>query len=135
MGELGALFNPGMRHELEERQAKAARREEEGNARDGDLRIDLESGVAVINVVGTDSDEAGTDTTPGAEVSEPAAGADASAAKDTAAGHPVDNDTAGERSTDDHTTAEAAASTGAESRPTAPAVKPRGKRGLSHSAR
>ena len=52
MGELGALFNPGMRHELEERQAKAARREEEGNARDGDLRIDLESGVAVINVAG-----------------------------------------------------------------------------------
>ncbi len=49
MGELGALFNPGMRHELEERQAKAARREEEGNAKDGDLRIDLESGVAVIN--------------------------------------------------------------------------------------
>ncbi len=50
MGELGALFNPGMRHELEERRSKAARREEEGNARDGDLRIDLESGVAVINV-------------------------------------------------------------------------------------
>ena len=52
MGELGALFNPGMRHELEERQAKAARREEEGNAKDGDLRIDLESGVAVINAPG-----------------------------------------------------------------------------------
>ena len=50
MGELGALFNPGMRHELEERRSKAARREEEGNARDGDLRIDLDSGVAVINV-------------------------------------------------------------------------------------
>src|SRR6478752_9226231 len=58
MGELGALFNPGMRHELEERQAKAARREEEGNARDGDLRIDLESGVAVINVAGTGDDQA-----------------------------------------------------------------------------
>ncbi len=54
MGELGALFNPGMRHELEERQAKAARREEEGNAKDGDLRIDLESGVAVINAPGED---------------------------------------------------------------------------------
>lgn len=52
MGELGALFNPGMRHELEERQAKAARREEEGNANDGDLRIDLESGVAVIKSEG-----------------------------------------------------------------------------------
>src|SRR6478752_352985 len=61
MGELGALFNPGMRHELEERQAKAARREEEGNARDGDLRIDLESGVAVINVAGTGDDQAAED--------------------------------------------------------------------------
>ena len=50
LGELGALFNPGMRHEIEERQAKANRREEEGNARDGDLRIDLASGVAVINM-------------------------------------------------------------------------------------
>ena len=58
MGELGALFNPGMRHELEERQAKAARREEEGNARDGDLRIDLESGVAVINIPGDEDDRA-----------------------------------------------------------------------------
>ena len=52
MGELGALFNPGMRHEIEERESKANRREEEGNARDGDLRIDLLSGVAVINVPG-----------------------------------------------------------------------------------
>lgn len=50
MGELGALFNPGMRHEIEERQAKASRREEEGHGRDGDLRIDLLSGVAVISV-------------------------------------------------------------------------------------
>lgn len=50
MGELGALFNPGMRHEIAERQAKAIRREEEGNARDGDLRIDLASGVAVISL-------------------------------------------------------------------------------------
>ena len=56
MGELGALFNPGMRHELEERRSKAMRREEEGNARDGDLRIDLESGVAVINVPAADTD-------------------------------------------------------------------------------
>jgi hypothetical protein len=56
MGELGALFNPGMRHELEERRSKAMRREEEGNARDGDLRIDLESGVAVI-AVDRDEDE------------------------------------------------------------------------------
>lgn len=48
MGELGALFNPGMRHEIAERKAKAARREEEGSADPGDLRIDLLSGVAVI---------------------------------------------------------------------------------------
>jgi len=58
MGELGALFNPGMRHELEERRSKAMRREEEGNARDGDLRIDLESGVAVINVPAADGEPA-----------------------------------------------------------------------------
>jgi len=50
MGELGALFNPGMRHEIEERESKQNRREEEGNARDGDLRIDLSSGIAVINL-------------------------------------------------------------------------------------
>src|SRR6478609_10995349 len=62
MGELGALFNPGMRHELEERRSKAARREEEGNARDGDVRIDLDSGVAVINVPGA---ETGADASPG----------------------------------------------------------------------
>jgi hypothetical protein len=48
LGELGALFNPGMRHELEERRAKALIREEEGFGRKGDLRIDLESGVVVI---------------------------------------------------------------------------------------
>ena len=39
-----------MRHEIEERESKANRREEEGNARDGDLRIDLASGVAVIGI-------------------------------------------------------------------------------------
>ncbi|GAA2000653.1 DUF6191 domain-containing protein [Nakamurella flavida] len=50
MGELGALFNPGMRHELAERKAKALRREEEGNAGDGELRIDLETGVATIKI-------------------------------------------------------------------------------------
>jgi hypothetical protein len=37
-----------MRHELEERRSKALIREEEGNARKGNLRIDLDSGVAVI---------------------------------------------------------------------------------------
>ena len=62
MGELGAMFNPGMRHELEERQSKASRREEEGNARDGDdLRIDLASGVAVIGGSGATADDADAD--------------------------------------------------------------------------
>ncbi|WP_420121403.1 DUF6191 domain-containing protein [Nakamurella sp.] len=61
MGELGALFNPGMRHELEERRARAARREEEGNARDGDLRIDLDSGVAVINAPGDEDADGRSD--------------------------------------------------------------------------
>lgn len=48
MGPLGEIFNPGMRHEIEEKRSKALRREEEGNARDGDLRIDLESGFVRI---------------------------------------------------------------------------------------
>ena len=39
-----------MRHELEERRSKALIREEEGNARKGNLHIDLDSGVAVIAV-------------------------------------------------------------------------------------
>ena len=91
LGELGALFNPGMRHEIEERESKANRREEEGNARDGDLRIDLASGVAVINIPSrpasdapsttsdatpesSDSDAAGTGTADGVAASdEPAA--------------------------------------------------------------
>ncbi len=73
MGELGALFNPGMRHELEERRARAARREEEGNARDGDLRIDLESGVAVINAPEDDDEAGGKDNSgSGSEVGDPA---------------------------------------------------------------
>ncbi len=65
MGELGALFNPGMRHEIEERQSKAMRREEEGSARKGNLRIDLDSGVAIISVGGaapTDADHADQDS-------------------------------------------------------------------------
>ena len=66
MGELGALFNPGMRHELEERRSKAMRREEEGNARDGDLHIDLESGVAVIS-----SHSSETTSPPPSAVAEP----------------------------------------------------------------
>lgn len=56
MGELGALFNPGMRHEQEERRAKALIREEEGDSREVDPRIDLESGVAVIATGDEDPD-------------------------------------------------------------------------------
>jgi len=48
VGPLGEIFNPGMRHEIEERRSKALRREEDGNARDADLRIDLESGFVNI---------------------------------------------------------------------------------------
>jgi hypothetical protein len=49
VGPLGEIFNPGMRHEIEERRSKALRREEDGNARDADLRIDLDSGF--VNIV------------------------------------------------------------------------------------
>lgn len=48
MGPLGEIFNPGMRHEIEERRSKALRREEEGHGRKGDLRIDLDSGYVTI---------------------------------------------------------------------------------------
>lgn len=48
MGELGVLFNPGMRHEQEEKLAKQMLREDEGTGRKGRLGIDLESGVVVI---------------------------------------------------------------------------------------
>ncbi len=48
LGEFGALFNPGMRHELEERRAKQMLREEEGTGRKGRMGIDLDSGVALI---------------------------------------------------------------------------------------
>ena len=37
-----------MRHEIEERQSRSLRREEEGHGRKGDLRIDLESGFVTI---------------------------------------------------------------------------------------
>jgi len=83
MGELGALFNPGMRHEIAERKAKAARREEEGNADPGNLRIDLLSGVAVITMSPKNRDaeentvaentEQGAQTAGGPEGVEPAA--------------------------------------------------------------
>lgn len=48
MGELGVLFNPGMRHEQEERLAKQMLREDDGTGRKGRRRIDLDSGVVVI---------------------------------------------------------------------------------------
>lgn len=48
LGELGALFNPGMRHEEEEKLSKEMLREEEGTGRKGRLGVDLESGVVVI---------------------------------------------------------------------------------------
>ena len=111
MGELGALFNPGMRHELEERRAKAARREEEGNARDGDLRIDLESGVAVINIADEDDDTVEASSSKSADDSEQGANSDP--------------DSVGARSAVDP-----------ESNPAPPApLRPRGKRGMSTSAR
>src|SRR5690349_13401131 len=113
MGELGALFNPGMRHELEERQAKAARREEEGNARDGDLRIDLESGVAVINVAGTDED---ADQSPAANTDRPDSGPEASDG-------PVATDRA-----DVEPATEAA-------KPDPAVLRPRGKRGMTTANR
>lgn len=57
MGELGVLFNPGMRHEQEEKLAKQMLREDEGTGRKGRRGIDLESGVVVI----------GADDAPSAE--------------------------------------------------------------------
>lgn len=69
LGEIGALFNPGMRHEIEERRRKQSHREEAGNADPGKLGIDLLSGTAVINMgsrrdqdADQRSDAAGADT-------------------------------------------------------------------------
>ena len=121
MGELGALFNPGMRHELEERRAKAARREEEGNARDGDLRIDLESGVAVINIPGADQEQ------PDDQDADSASAGSGSTGPET----PADADATA--SNGDGSAAESEESTEAAGRP-APALRPRGKRGMSTSA-
>src|ERR1700712_267693 len=142
MGELGALFNPGMRHELAERQAKAARREEEGNARDGDLRIDLESGVAVINVVDPDAEEAAAESSgAGRTKSMPAEDATAdgeSTSAATADGESTSAATADpEAASADRPTAQGADAEHQETTPPpAPtAAKPRGKRGLSHAAR
>ena len=53
VGPLGEIFNPGMRHEIEERRSKELRREEEGNATGGEKRIDLESGFVHIIAEGS----------------------------------------------------------------------------------
>lgn len=53
LGELGVLFNPGMRHEMEEKLAKQMIREDEGTGRKGRRGIDLESGVVVIGSDGS----------------------------------------------------------------------------------
>jgi hypothetical protein len=140
MGELGALFNPGMRHELEERRSKAMRREEEGNARDGDLRIDLESGIAVINAPAANG---------GTAEQSPAAAEQTGDAEQDAPGEQGaadEQDTAGEQ--------DAVSESGAADRDEAPAQdrpdqadgadpavappaqpRPRGKRGLAASSR
>ena len=140
MGELGALFNPGMRHELEERRAKAARREEEGNARDGDLRIDLESGVAVINAQGDDDPAGAADrsttgsaTSDGAESGPggpgsavPGASASAGAGSGAAASMPDGSDPSGSD----------AARAADEAPATEPApLRPRGKRATTAARR
>ena len=132
MGELGALFNPGMRHELEERRSKAMRREEEGNARDGDLRIDLESGVAVINVPGADGGSADRgERAP--EQDRTALGGtalgDQPAAQNRGAEAPASSDEPAAAGT----SADAADADAGATRPTQP--RPRGKRGLAASSR
>jgi len=149
MGELGALFNPGMRHELEERRSKAMRREEEGNARDGDLRIDLESGVAVINVPGADGGTA--EQSPAAAEQSGVAGPDRAAEQVEVAepGTAADKDQAPLEDRPDHAAADlstadpsilaatpAAAAADAAAAAAAPAQpRPRGKRGLAASSR
>ena len=130
MGELGALFNPGMRHELEERQAKAARREEEGNARDGDLRIDLDSGVAVINVPGGQDRQPGNDTEAagegagGAETARVGDGAPTPRSTPAAAAEPV------VANGQDEATGEAGTTPGTPAAEPAAPLRPRGKRGM-----
>jgi len=145
MGELGALFNPGMRHELEERRSKAMRREEEGNARDGDLRIDLESGVAVINVPGGEagSADAGQQEQDRAGGEQPAGQtADLDQAADSEGAAPTDSSAPTSSGASDGAAAAAAPSAdapAADADPDSPAAppqpRPRGKRGLAASSR
>ena len=144
MGELGALFNPGMRHELEERRAKAARREEEGNARDGDLRIDLESGVAVINAP-EDDDAVAADDRSNIDVRSDAAesgSAGSGAAGSGAAAPTSDGSDAGESdpARSDAAGSDAAGSDGGPAAEAVPAaepapLRPRGKRATTAARR
>lgn len=130
MGELGALFNPGMRHELEERRARAARREEEGNARDGDLRIDLESGVAVINAPGDDDAAADHDDASTADALDSDARKTGSARSGSA-----QSDAVGSGSAGSEPAAEADSAESAESGVSKPPLRPRGKRAMSAARR
>jgi Family of unknown function (DUF6191) len=50
MEELAALFNPGMRHEQEQREKMAVLREDEGNSADPPSTVDLDAGVAVLRL-------------------------------------------------------------------------------------
>ena len=143
MGELGALFNPGMRHELEERQAKAARREEEGNAKDGDLRIDLESGVAVINILGSGDEQSPTGTAdpgPAAEADADAAGERAGSAGSRTAARRAEAGSDGSTDPDESGELSSAvppvqqATTNEPAGTSSPALRPRGKRGMSTSS-
>jgi hypothetical protein len=140
MGELGALFNPGMRHELEERRARAARREEEGSARDGDLRIDLESGVAVINAPGDEGSVEADQTAlaDGENAAEARTGSEASesADPDTNLSFGAESTSAGTAdsgTSDSGTTDSGTAGEPAEAAP--PPLRPRGKRAMSATRR
>ena len=132
MGELGALFNPGMRHELEERRARAARREEEGNARDGDLRIDLDSGVAVINA--PDDEDSVADDGSVADPQERATDARPSAGTEQAGPAAVDSDEPAGQPVDASPAGHADAAAEPDDAPAAP-LRPRGKRAMSASKR
>lgn len=61
LGELGALFSPGMRHEQERRRSADMMREEEGTSADPPNMIDLDSGVVVLGPVADGEPEEGAD--------------------------------------------------------------------------
>lgn len=72
------LFNPGMRHDIEEKAAKQMLREEEGTGRKGRLGIDLDSGVVVIgtSAEGTPTQEAVDEEDRAGDADEPSADRD-----------------------------------------------------------